>query len=103
MPFYALENLANLQEGYRKAFNVAGHSLLLLHHDNQTRLLENRCPHMDAPLATGQVTDGAIICRAHGIAFSLGSGAAQGPLGDTIDCLKFYPLAYDGNKVGVEL
>lgn len=103
MPFHTLENLANLQEGYRRTFNVAGHSLLLLHHEGQTHLLENRCPHMDAQLANGQVTDGLITCKAHGIAFCLNSGAAQGPLGDTIDGLKFYPLAYDGNKVGVEL
>lgn len=103
MPFYALENLVNLQEGYRKAFTVAGHPLLLLHHEGQTHLLENRCPHMDVPLVTGQVADGVITCRAHGIAFCLGSGAAQGPLGDTIDGLKFYPLAYEGTKVGVEL
>ncbi|MFI8610841.1 Rieske (2Fe-2S) protein [Pseudomonas sp. NPDC077649] len=48
--FIALERLINLDEGYRRSFQVAGRSLLLLVVEGQPVLLENRCPHQGAPL-----------------------------------------------------
>ncbi|ABD80932.1 Rieske (2Fe-2S) region [Saccharophagus degradans 2-40] len=102
--FVALEKLSVLQEGYKKAFKVNGVDLLLIHHDDQTVLIENRCPHMDVPLVTGTlIYPSAIRCRAHGIEFNLKTGEAGGPLAGTLDCLKKYPLAYEGNQVGVDL
>lgn len=103
MAFYPLAKMVDLHEGYAQAFKVAGKSLLLIHEGGRTCVIDNHCPHMDAPLATGKLSGGGITCRAHGITFSLTTGAAQGPLADTLDCLQFYSVAYDGNKVGVEL
>lgn len=103
MAFYPLANLIDLYDGYRCAFRVRGHSLLLIQDSGKTYLIENRCPHMDAPLDTGQVKDGAIVCRAHGIAFQLAGGKPLGPLANTLDCLRSYDVVYDENKVGVEL
>ncbi len=103
MAFFPLANLVDLYDGYRSAFRVQGHSLLLLQHAGRTYLIENRCPHMDAPLVTGAVHDGVIACRAHGIEFQLNDGKPLGPLAATLDCLRLYSVAYDGNKVGVEL
>lgn len=102
--FYPLEKLAKLHDGYQKAFVLESHSLLLLQMDGQRYLIENRCPHMDVPLTTAeQLPDGGLRCRAHGIAFDLPSGKAQGPLANQLDCLKQFPLAYDGDTLGVEL
>lgn len=103
MAFYPLANLADLHDGYRAAFRVHGHELLLIQDDGRTHLVENRCPHMDAPLVTGQVEAGVIACRVHGIRFELANGKPLGPLAGTLDCLRLYNIAYDGNKVGVEL
>jgi len=103
MAFFALANLADLHDGFRAACIVNGRPLLLLQDNGQVFLIENRCPHMDAPLASGKLAEGAIVCRAHGIGFDLRSGRARGPLADTLDCLRFYPIAYEGNKVGVDL
>lgn len=103
MAFYPLANLVDLHDGYRAAFRVHGHSLLLIQDEGRSYLIENRCPHMDAPLVTGQVEGGVIACRAHGIRFQLNSGKPMGPLADTLDCLRLYDLIYEGNKVGVDL
>lgn len=103
MAFYPLANLVDLYDGYRATFRVQGHSLLLIQEGGKTYIIENRCPHMDAPLDTGKVVDGAIVCRAHGIAFQLASGQPLGPLAGTLDCLRSYNTEYDGNKVGVSL
>lgn len=103
MAFYGLANLADLHDGFSAAHNVNGRPLLLVQEGGEIFVIENRCPHMDAPLASGRVKDGAIICRAHGIGFDLRTGRARGPLSDTLDCLRFFPVSYQGNKVGVEL
>lgn len=103
MAFYGLANLADLYDGFSAAHNINGKALLLLQEGGEIFVIENRCPHMDAPLASGQVKDGAIICRAHGIGFDLRTGRARGPLSGMLDCLRFFPASYQGNKVGVEL
>lgn len=103
MAFHPLANLVDLHDGYRGVFRVQGNSLLLLQDAGKTYLIENRCPHMDAPLANGEIKDGNITCRAHGIRFGLADGQAQGPLASMMDCLHFFELIYEGNKVGVNL
>lgn len=101
--FHGLANLADLYDGYCEPYRIQGESLLLIQEQGQQYLIENRCPHMDAPLATGQVLGDSIRCRAHGIVFSLQTGHALGPLAETLDCLKFYPVVYDGSRIGVDL
>lgn len=103
MGFYAVANLSDMHDGFRQTFLVGGKSLLLIQDEGRHFVIENRCPHMDAPLASGAVTDNHIVCRAHGIAFSLLDGRAQGPLADVIDSLVFFPVHYEGSKIGVLL
>jgi nitrite reductase/ring-hydroxylating ferredoxin subunit len=103
MTFYPLANLLDLYDGFMMAYSIQGKSLLLLQDKGEIYLIENICPHMDAPLVTGKIQDGAIVCRAHGIGFDLRTRRARGPLADTLNCLKTFPLVYLGNKVGVEL
>jgi nitrite reductase/ring-hydroxylating ferredoxin subunit len=103
MAFHKLEFLSQLHDGYQKAFRVAGHNVLLIQQDGKTYLIENRCPHMDAALTNAAQEPGVLRCRVHGIEFGLNDGKARGPLAGAMDSLKFYPVAYDGNTVGVEL
>lgn len=104
MAFHALEQLHRLQDGYKQAFKIDGVSLLLVQEEGKTFIIENRCPHMDVPLERGAlVPEKKIRCLAHGIVFDLQSGKAEGPLANTLDCLKRFPVAYEGNKVGVDL
>lgn len=103
MAFYSLANLVDLYDGFAAAYNIGGQRILLLQDEGEIFAIENRCPHMDAPLASGRVVQGAIVCRAHGIAFGLRDGRARGPLADTLDCLRFFPVVYEGNKVGVDI
>lgn len=104
MAFHALEKLSQMEEGYQKAFSVAGQSLLLLQVDGKPYLIENRCPHMDVTLTQAtQLPGHRIRCRAHGIEFDLESGRAAGPLANQLECLKKYPLSYEGNMIGVQI
>lgn len=103
MAFYPLANLVDLHDGYRATFRLMGRSLLLLQDNGTTYLIENKCPHMDAPLANGDVVNGTITCRAHGIQFGLIDGRPRGPLAGTLDGLHRFELIYEGRKVGVDL
>ncbi|MFL0808933.1 MAG: Rieske 2Fe-2S domain-containing protein [Agarilytica sp.] len=104
MAFIALEQLSRLHDGYQRAFSVEGQALLLCQLEGQVFVIENRCPHMDVSLTSATQLPGPMLrCSAHGIAFDMISGKAQGPLADTLGCLKKFPLVYEGAQVGVDL
>ncbi len=104
MAFFPLEQLSRLYDGYQKPFNVDGQQVLLCQLEGQLFLIENRCPHMDVPLSSAtQLPGRQLRCQAHGIAFDLNTGKATGPLADTLDCVKKFPLVYEGTQVGLEL
>lgn len=104
MAFKALENLSAMYDGYRRGFYIDSCSLVLLQHNGRPYLFENRCPHMDASLINGSVSeDGRIRCPVHGIEFELDSGAACGPLSGTLSALNTFAIVYEGNKIGIDL
>jgi len=98
--FLALERLINLNEGYRQTFKVAGRDLLLLVVDNQPLLLEDSCPHQGAPLHGASLVGTVLRCKRHGIEFQLPSGR---PVQASCPGLKLFALAYDGDRIGVEV
>lgn len=104
MAYHQLEQLHRLHDGYMQTFKVQHLNLLLIQDQGRVYLIENRCPHMDVPLATGDLIGGnRIRCRSHGIEFNLDSGRAGGALSDALDCLKKFPLAYQGSTVGIDV
>jgi nitrite reductase/ring-hydroxylating ferredoxin subunit len=98
--FVALERLINLQDGYRRTFQVAGHDLLLLVVDQQPLLLENRCPHQGAPLHNATLNGQVLRCARHGVEFDLRNGRA---LNAQCAALSRFDLAYDGDRVGIDI
>jgi nitrite reductase/ring-hydroxylating ferredoxin subunit len=98
--FIALERLINLDEGYRRSFQVAGRSLLLLVVEGQPVLLENRCPHQGASLHDASLQGRLLRCARHGVEFDLRSGQA---LNAQCAGLSLLHTAYDGDRIGVDL
>lgn len=43
-------------------------------HGGTLTRLKRRCPHQGAPMETGSVQDGHLVCPWHGCRFRLGSG-----------------------------
>jgi len=103
MAFHALEKLINMRDGYQRAFRIAGKELLLIQQAGEAVIIENSCPHMGVPLTDASLLANKVIrCNAHGIEFELASGKAIGPLSDTLECLKKFPVVYEGNQLGVD-
>ena len=44
----------------RLVVQVPGHTLVLFHHDDAVRALDNRCPHLGFPLHRGSLKDGIL-------------------------------------------
>ncbi len=99
MAYVELEKLINLYDGYRKVVRVGTRDLLLLQLDGEPLLVDRLCPHAGYELDRGEIENACITCPLHGISFSLRDGKPQ-----NARCapLKTYPVALEGNSVGVE-
>lgn len=98
--FVALERLINLDEGYRRRFQVGGQPLLLIVLDNQPLLMIDRCPHQGASLYDATLAGNVLRCSRHGIEFELPCGR---PRQATCPALSMLKVIYDGDRIGVEL
>jgi len=64
-----------LPAGTRQVVQVVERDVLLVNLKGQVYAVDNRCPHMGAPLVRGEVTeDGTLVCRRHHSAFDLRTG-----------------------------
>lgn len=77
--FTAILPLAALDEGATRLVDVAGVTVLLCHDAGELYAIENRCSHLDEPLACGKVKWGWIACPAHGARFDLATGEPMNP------------------------
>ncbi|WP_263139996.1 Rieske (2Fe-2S) protein [Pseudomonas sp. RIT-PI-AD] len=98
--FVALEHLIRLEEGYRRVFQIDRRHYLLIVVENQPILLENSCPHQGASLHNATLDGRVLRCARHGMAFDLHRGVA---LDSNCPPLRLLPLAYDGDRVGLDL
>ncbi|MAZ87737.1 MAG: rieske [Cellvibrionaceae bacterium] len=99
--FHPLERLHLLFDGYQRAFKVGSVELLLIQEAEQVYLIENRCPHMDAPLTFASVRGDVIRCPMHGIEFNLKTGAGNTPA--PLAPIKTYVPIYEGNMIGIDV
>lgn len=103
MQFYGLEKLINLHEGYRRAFKIDAHQLLLLQVDGECYLIERYCPHREQALDNAESRGGTLVCPKHHYRFDLDSGAVIRQTEEPCRKLRRYPLVYEGTEVGVML
>lgn len=114
MAFVALEKLHKLYDGYRQRVRFAGGDWLLLQEEGRLYCIANRCPHMDAPLHNATLSYAPLLtgsaaaasprlrCPLHGMEFDLHTGKPVNALA-CVASLRFMPLVYDANQVGVDL
>lgn len=102
MRFIPLERLINLHEGYRQAFKIDGADIILLHEEGHTFAFSRTCPHQHYSLDYARVTNGIVLCSAHGFEFDLNrSGALVKPVGFPCSALRTYDLVYEADRIGI--
>ena len=102
MAFFALEKLHKLYDGYRQRVRLTGGEWLLLQENGKLYCIANQCPHMSAPLQQASVNSFSLRCPMHGLEFDLRTGQSLNPANCTAS-LRFLPLIYEGNQVGIDL
>ncbi|MGQ9425328.1 Rieske (2Fe-2S) protein [Gilvimarinus sp. F26214L] len=103
MRFHPLDYLHRLHEGYQRAFVVDGQPLLLIQTDGRAYIVANQCPHMNAPLTHARIQDGVIRCPLHGFEYNLHSGRPARAAFEGGGRLQHFPVAYEGNQIGIYL
>ncbi len=103
MKFYALEKAENINDNYKKAFEIGANKLLLIQNNGQLYLIENRCGHFGIPLETGKLEDGTIVCSQHSISFSLTTGEIVNRPYENADPIKIHAIIFKNDDIGVML
>jgi nitrite reductase/ring-hydroxylating ferredoxin subunit len=68
----------DLPRGAKRVATVGGTEVLLVNHAGQIHAVANRCPHLQAKLVKGEVTeDGGIVCPRHHSVFDLLTGSVR--------------------------
>lgn len=67
-------------------------NLLLIHHNDQFHLIENKCGHFGLPLSDGLLKDEEIICSQHGISFSLLTGEVVNRPYENCDMIRVFKI-----------
>lgn len=103
MAFFALEQLINLYDGYRRQFVVDRREYLLIQEEGQLYLLQASCPHLHWPLLSAGIHGRNIYCPKHGMAFDLLSGRPANERALGCKPLQVFTPAYEGMSVGLWL
>jgi len=85
-------SIAQFCEQKSYALSIDDKNLLLIHHQHQHYLIENKCGHFGVPLDDAQIKDNQIICAQHGISFSLETGLVVNRPYENCNPINTYPL-----------
>ncbi len=72
--FTTVAKVGEIPEGRGRAFPAGDRRIAVFYVDGKYYALDDVCPHMGAPLATGEVRDGMVICDRHLWAYRLSDG-----------------------------
>lgn len=101
MTTHRVASLSELPESGSKAFDVAGHSVLLCRSAAGLFATENMCSHAYALLEGGKVKGHYVFCPLHGVRFDLRDGSPSGNL--TKKPIPIYPVHLTDDQVFVDL
>ena len=89
MPWTSLCNIDELTPGTGKYVEIGGFELAVFVSTGGYYVIDNRCPHAGANLASGAVLNGRVTCPMHAWTFELATGTLVGSPGV---CVKRYPV-----------
>jgi nitrite reductase/ring-hydroxylating ferredoxin subunit len=87
-------------EALKEKGSLAAHGVVAFYHEDQLRVVDNRCPHMGFPLSKGTVSKGILTCHWHSWQFDLESGGCLTPLEADV---AVYPCRVENGEVMANL
>ena len=74
--FVTIAKVGEIPEGKGRRFTVGAREIAVFHVGGRYYALDDRCPHMGASLAVGEVREDRVICLRHMWAFRLADGSS---------------------------
>ena len=74
VPVYRVASIEQVPRGGYKVIYFRNKEIVILNHNNRYYALDNLCPHRQAALCHGEISDGALVCPWHGARFELETG-----------------------------
>lgn len=98
MPRAEVASVDEVPADQAKLVRVSGVEILLFRVGDGFRAYRNACPHANAPLNTGRVSNGVLRCPWHGWEFNLSTGAHVRVASCTLDA---YTVEVEGGRLFV--
>ena len=73
-PFEPLVGLDDVPRGTMRRVTRGDLDLLVVHSERGVCVIDDRCPHMSAPLSLGALDDGVVACPLHSGRFDVSTG-----------------------------
>ena len=70
-----LPDASELQEGEGRTVHANGRAFAVFKQDGQFHVIDDECPHVGAPLGSGFLEPGRVVCSFHAWTFDLKTGA----------------------------
>ncbi len=92
--------LAEVPAGEARAFTVEGYDIAIFNTGDEVYAIENRCPHMGAELAEGEIVAGAVCCHSHGWVIDMQTGEVR----DREDAqAATFPVSVENGEIYIQL
>jgi 3-phenylpropionate/trans-cinnamate dioxygenase ferredoxin subunit len=75
--FQKVADVADIEEGHAKVYEVAGRKLAVCKVEGQCFAIDDICTHDGGPLGEGELVDHQIECPRHGARFDVTNGKAM--------------------------
>ena len=102
-----VEDVDNLYNGYKKAFELNDLNLLLIQYNDQVYLIEDKCGHFGVSLIAAKLDEeqdkNVIICHHHGISFDLETGEVVNRPWETCDPIRLINYKIEKGKLYADL
>jgi nitrite reductase (NADH) small subunit len=72
--YQSIARIEEIPEGSGKIVEVGRRKILVLNLDGDFRALDSFCAHRGAPLVTGEIVEGQLLCPWHGNTFDVEKG-----------------------------
>jgi anthranilate 1,2-dioxygenase ferredoxin component len=92
--------LADLPASGSATIVLNGWHVLLVRAGDKVHALNDRCSHAAAPLSTGRIRNGSVMCLLHGARFDLASGKC---IGGAHRAVRIFPARISGDWIEVAL
>ncbi len=87
--------------GSMKAFDIGYERVLICHTESGFYAMEDKCSHDSAPISSGHIENGHIVCPRHGAKFEITTGEVKAP--PAIVGVDTYELKIENDEIFINM